>query len=93
MQKTECLFIGGPWDGRYLSVDAEQPTLHAPVKESAAGPSFDEPAARPRIEVVYRRAELRSLDRAYVVYVAADEPGTDVIGSLIAGYRARPDRE
>ena len=93
MDKNECLFVGGPWDGRRLSVNEPLRVVRCPVPTEAHG-VLDKNAkegSAPFSAMEYRRNELRARDgKEYIVYEADDASGVDLIGRLIAGYSAHP---
>ena len=76
-EKTECLFIGGPADGKFIEVRPGIARVNIPAMVDRA-PGFG--------AITYRREELKSAGRIYTVYVVDDIPGADVVGRLIAGY-------
>jgi hypothetical protein len=84
--KAECLFIGGPWDARRVTVDAGCDSIRAPkIAYAPAGiDEYAEPVAKPDDSVLYRRAKLFSPGREWSVFVAPDID--DVMAALIAGY-------
>lgn len=87
-KKAMHLFIGGPWDGRWLDVDSDAPAIRVPVQESSGSMVDAAPISRPMLDAMYRRASLRSPGREWVVFAAEDVADGDVIGRLIYGYSA-----
>lgn len=86
-EKTAHLFVGGPWDGRRIAVDAGAPFITAPSDEdSSVGVIDAAPGAKLQRFVMYRRASLRAPGREWIVFAAEDVADGDVIARLIDGY-------
>lgn len=91
METTECLFVGGPWDGRRLSIDSRASTVSAPlVEDSSTRPIDNSPSREEAFAIVqYRREKLFAPGRQWSLFVAPEiEPG-EVIARLIEGYAPR----
>lgn len=88
----ECLFIGGPWDGRRGQVESECKIFHVTYDEDDADAADETPASALRKNVAYRRGVLRAPGREWSVFFAPDVDDGDVIGRLIEGYRPVPGK-
>lgn len=87
-EKRACLFIGGPWDGRRVVVDASQPIIQVHPREDSSAALVDAASGgdQPQRLAMYRRAPLRAPGREWVVFAAEDVADGEVIARLIEGY-------
>ena len=89
----ECLLVGGPWDGHRRNVHSDMRDLNMPEPLGPARVMAEKgaiPTAKACSNFLYVRTILAGPERRYSVFVYNDHQ-QDVIGALIAGYRAPKD--
>lgn len=88
MEYEEVLLIGGPCDGRRMSVMKGIPTVQVcvpPTAPASVGDFSAQPVAKTVVHPVYHRHPMHSSSGfAGAVYVAE---GVEPMAALIAGYR------
>ena len=86
MRMEKCLLLGGPHDGTRIEIDTGRQWIRMPEPVATSADLYASTQMASE-DIIYSREILRSADRRFHVYIAADVNAEDAIERLIEGYR------